>query len=60
VLGAAVVVFLQNILSSLPGIGERWEFLLGAVYVLTVLFAPNGIVGEIEQRMRKKSESAHT
>ena len=60
VLGAAVVVFLQNILSSLPGIGERWEFLLGAVYVLTVLFAPNGIVGEIERRMRKKSEPAHT
>jgi branched-chain amino acid transport system permease protein len=58
-LGAAVVVFLQNMLSSLPGIGERWQFILGAVYVLTVLFAPNGIVGEIERRMRKKSEPAH-
>jgi branched-chain amino acid transport system permease protein len=60
VLGAAIVVFLQNMLSSLPGVGERWQFILGAVYVLTVLFAPNGIVGEIEHRMRRKSEPAHT
>jgi branched-chain amino acid transport system permease protein len=59
VLGAAIVVFLKNMLSSLPGIGERWVFVLGAVYVLTVLFAPNGIVGEIERRMRRKSEPAH-
>jgi branched-chain amino acid transport system permease protein len=53
VLGAGVVVFLRNVLSGMPVIGPRWLFVLGAVYVLTVLFAPGGIVGEIQRRRRR-------
>lgn len=56
VLGAGVVVFLRNVLSGLPVVGPRWLFILGAVYVLTVLFAPSGILGEINRRTRAGRE----
>lgn len=56
VLGAGAVVFLRNVLSGLPVIGPRWLFILGAVYVLTVLFAPSGILGEINRRTRGRRE----
>ena len=40
VVGAAVVVLLQNIVGIYT---ERWLSVLGIVYVLTVLFAPQGV-----------------
>jgi branched-chain amino acid transport system permease protein len=40
--GAAVVVGIQNWASSYV---ERWQTLLGVVFVLVILFAPGGIVG---------------
>jgi branched-chain amino acid transport system permease protein len=58
VLGAAFVVFLRNYLSGLPVIGERWLFILGLAYVLTVLLASRGIVGEIESRLRRRRAAA--
>jgi branched-chain amino acid transport system permease protein len=44
VLGAIVVVFLRNLVS---GYTERWLSVLGLVYLLVVLCAPNGILGAI-------------
>lgn len=41
-LGAALVMVLQNLISSYT---ERWELLLGAVFILFVLRAPRGIMG---------------
>ena len=41
-LGAVVVVFLRNLVS---GYTERWLLVLGLIYLLVVLCAPNGIVG---------------
>jgi branched-chain amino acid transport system permease protein len=58
VLGAAVVVFLRNYLSGLPIIGPRWLFILGLVYVLTVLLASRGILGEVEARLRRRRATA--
>jgi branched-chain amino acid transport system permease protein len=58
VLGAFVLVFLRNIVSGQHvaigpfDIGERWTFILGVVYILVVLFAPRGIVGEVLARVR--------
>lgn len=52
--GAAVVVVLQHEISTYT---ERWQLILGGIYVLTVLFARGGIVGEIENaygRMRRR------
>jgi branched-chain amino acid transport system permease protein len=40
--GSSVVVFIQNYVSSYF---ERWQTLLGVVFVLVILFAPDGIVG---------------
>ncbi|MBI2755667.1 MAG: branched-chain amino acid ABC transporter permease [Chloroflexi bacterium] len=44
-LGAALVLLMQNWVSSLPGIGERWQLVMGLVFVAFVLFARGGIVG---------------
>lgn len=41
-LGAAIVVFLSNGLSSLT---QRWELILGAIYFIIVMYAPDGLVG---------------
>jgi branched-chain amino acid transport system permease protein len=57
-LGAFVLVFLRNIISGQHvdigpfNIGERWTLILGVIYILVVLFAPRGIVGEVTQRVR--------
>jgi hypothetical protein len=40
--GASIVVLVQNWVSTYV---DRWQTLLGVVFVLVVLFAPDGIVG---------------
>jgi branched-chain amino acid transport system permease protein len=56
VLGAFVLVFLRHIVSSQHvaigsfDIGERWTLILGAIYILVVMFAPRGILGEVRAR----------
>jgi branched-chain amino acid transport system permease protein len=50
-IGATVVIFLRTFISSQPVIGERWESLLGALFIVTVLVARRGIVGAV-QRLR--------
>jgi branched-chain amino acid transport system permease protein len=50
VLGAAIIVFLENFLS---GYTERWLFILGTIYVLVILFAPRGLYGPIRERLRQ-------
>jgi len=42
ILGAAVVRLFPNFASSYT---ERWETLLGLVFIMFVLFAPKGIIG---------------
>jgi branched-chain amino acid transport system permease protein len=39
--GAGVIVLLKNVMS---GVTERWLFVLGAVYIITILLAPQGIL----------------
>jgi branched-chain amino acid transport system permease protein len=56
-IGAGAIVFLRNIVS---GLTDRWLLILGAVYVLVVLFAPRGIVGEIKDRLDRRSRAAVT
>jgi branched-chain amino acid transport system ATP-binding protein len=41
-LGAGAIVGLRNYLSSYV---DHWIIILGAIYVLTILFAPKGVVG---------------
>lgn len=50
-IGAVVIVFLQNIISAWT---ERWLLILGAIYVLVVLFAPEGIAGLFKKILKKR------
>ena len=47
-IGAAVIVGLENFIS---GYMERWVLVLGIIYVLVTLFAPNGLAGLVRQRL---------
>ena len=50
-LGAAAIVGLRNYLSSYL---NHWIMILGAIYILTVLFAPKGIVGFARRWWKQK------
>jgi len=50
VIGAALFVWLENLIS---GYTERWLMLLGIVYVLVGMFAPNGLTG-LARDLRKR------
>lgn len=47
-LGAAIIIFLSNTFSSLT---ERWPTILGIVYVIIVMYAPEGLVGIARHRL---------
>jgi branched-chain amino acid transport system permease protein len=47
--GAAVVVFLREYLSTLV---PWWQYVLGGVYVLTILYLPSGLMG-VPERIRQ-------
>ena len=51
-IGAAVVTGLRNYLSVFF---ESWVIILGLGYILTVFFAPNGILGLLPRRWRRAS-----
>jgi branched-chain amino acid transport system permease protein len=46
VVGAAVIILLENVVSSFT---ERWSMVLGGLFVLTMIFAPEGIVGTLRE-----------
>jgi branched-chain amino acid transport system permease protein len=47
VVGAAVLVLLQNLLSTLT---RRWMTMLGLLFILAVLYSPEGLVGLLRVR----------
>lgn len=50
-LGTAVVVFLREYLSTLV---PWWQYVLGGVYILTILYLPNGLMG-LPARLRRRT-----
>src|SRR6266851_7634424 len=46
VIGAGLVVFLREYLSTLV---PWWQYVLGGVYVLTILYLPGGLMGILER-----------
>jgi branched-chain amino acid transport system permease protein len=48
--GAAVVVIVKNVASAYI---ERWNFVLGAIFVLIVVFMPEGLVPGTVRRWRR-------
>ena len=47
IVGSAIFVYLSEYLSSFT---DRWEFILGVIFILVVLFAPQGILGAIRRK----------
>ena len=53
-IGAALVVFLREYLSTLV---PWWQYVLGAVYVLTILYLPTGLMGLPERYRQWRASS---
>ena len=53
-LGAGIIVFLKNLVSVYT---HRWVLILGAVYIGTIVYAPEGIVGAVRQWTRRERTS---
>lgn len=53
VLGAVVVVFLREYLSTYV---TWWPYVLGGVYIVTILYLPNGLMG-IPARLRQRRQA---
>jgi len=49
-LGAGIIIFLQNFLSAYT---ERWLIVIGAIYILTILYLPQGIMALNVRRIAK-------
>ena len=52
VVGSAIVILLENVVSSYT---ERWSMVLGLLFVLTMIFAPDGIVGKMRWLLRRRT-----
>ena len=52
-IGAGVIVFLKNFLSAFT---ERWLLIIGAIYILTILYAPGGLGGLVARLVQKESK----
>ena len=53
VIGATAVVLLENFVSAFT---ERWLSILGALYVITVMFSPRGVMGTYSMIRARLSE----
>jgi branched-chain amino acid transport system substrate-binding protein len=49
--GAATIVFLKNLVSVYT---HRWLLILGAVYIGTIVYAPEGITGAVRQLTQRR------
>src|SRR6058998_605541 len=58
-LGAGIIVFLKNLVSVYT---HRWLLILGAVYIATIVYAPEGIVGAVRhwvKGMKRRTVGVH-
>jgi branched-chain amino acid transport system permease protein len=55
VVGATLVLVLKNVVSAYV---ERWLMLLGAAFVLLVVFVPDGIVPGVKQAWARRRAGA--
>lgn len=53
VLGAAVIITLENAVS---GYTERWPTVMGLMFVLLMIFAPEGILGRARLLLRRRGQ----
>ncbi len=53
IIGAVVIVALRNFLSTVM---DNWLIVLGLIFILTVFFAPNGVIGWFRGRKPESAE----
>ena len=53
IIGTGIVVILENIISSAT---DRWMTVLGALYIITVLVSPKGVVGFYHKIMDNRKQ----
>ena len=51
VVGSAIIIVLENVVSSYT---ERWSMVIGLLFVLTMIFAPEGIVGKLRSLLARR------
>jgi branched-chain amino acid transport system permease protein len=56
-LGAGIIVFLKNFISAYT---QRWLLILGAIYILTILYAPQGLMNLLKDWFKKRSDEKTT
>jgi len=50
--GAVIMVFLAEVIRSMPKIGAAHQTLFGALLIFIIIYLPNGIVGDFRKLLR--------
>jgi len=50
-IGAVIIVFLKNFISAYT---QRWLLIIGSIYILTILYAPQGLVNLVKEWFRSR------
>jgi branched-chain amino acid transport system permease protein len=61
IVGSAVVIYFQNILLNLRAVHpifERWLLFFGTLYIVVIIFMPEGIVGYINRLIERHRQRA--
>lgn len=51
-IGAGIIVFLKNFISAYT---QRWLLILGAIYILTIFYAPDGLINFVKELIKTVS-----
>jgi branched-chain amino acid transport system permease protein len=54
-LGAGIIVFLKNFISAYT---QRWLLIVGTIYIVTILYAPQGLVNLIKDFLKQAQKGA--
>ena len=54
-LGACIIVFLKNFISAYT---QRWLLIVGTIYIVTILYAPQGLVNLIKDFLKQAQKGA--
>ncbi len=54
-LGAGIIVFLKNFISAYT---QRWLLILGTIYILTILYAPQGLINLLRDWLKGRQNKA--
>jgi branched-chain amino acid transport system permease protein len=54
-LGAGIIIFLKNFISAYT---QRWLLILGSIYILTILYAPQGLINFLKDWLKGRQNKA--